>query len=93
MTERFGVGYINDQQLNRDAEGNFTLLLSKDAPDINAYVITVCRRIGFRFQRCLRHFGSTIYADRSLSEEATLAIEIWARNLLTPPSDQAIADV
>lgn len=37
MTPRRQIGYINDQQLNTDSEGNFTLLLTRQKPDLAAY--------------------------------------------------------
>ena len=94
MTERRGVGYINDQQLNRDAEGNFTLLLSKDAPDINAYGNNGVPANWIQIPNDASGILVRQYmADRSLSEQATLAIEILGQQpAYTPPSDQTIAD-
>lgn len=94
MTERRGVGYINDQQLNRDAEGNFTLLLSKDMPDINAYGNNGVPANWIQIPNDASGILVRQYmADRSLSEQATLAIEILGEQpAYAPPSDQTIAD-
>ena len=94
MTERRGVGYINDQQLNRDAEGNFTLLLSKDTPDINAYGNNGVPANWIQIPKDASGILVRQYmADRSLSEQATLAIEILGEQpAYAPPSDQTIAD-
>lgn len=93
MTPRRQVGYINDQELNVDSNGDFTLLLAKQPPDVDALGNTDTPANWIEIPSDASGILVRQYiANRDVEILPTLAIEVLGdKPTLTPPSDDEIA--
>ena len=94
MTPRRQVGYINDLELNVDEQGNFTLLLTKEQPDLDAYGNSAGPANWIQIPEDASGILVREYiADRSVEVLPTLSIEILGEKPpFVPPTDDDIAN-
>lgn len=94
MTPRRQVGYINDQNLTIDEQGNFTLVLAKQQPDLNAYANSAGPASWIEIPEDTSGILVRQYiADRSVERLPTLNIKVMGETpAFVPPSDQEIAN-
>lgn len=85
VEKRRQVAYLSDQTLTLDADGNFTILLSKTPPEEGADWVEIPEDASAVLVR-------QYIADRSAEELATLNIEVLGGNPpYRPPTDEAMA--
>ena len=94
MTPRRQVGYISDQQLTVDEQGNFTLILAKQQPDINAYGNSAGPANWIKIPEDSSGILTRQYiANRSVERLPTLNIDVFGETpAFTAPSDEEIAN-
>ena len=85
MTPRRQIGYISDQMLDVDENGNFTILLAQEKPDEPGNWIQIPADASGILVR--EYIG-----DREVEKLPTLHIEIMGAGVpFSPPSDQELA--
>jgi hypothetical protein len=85
MTPRRQVGYISDQMLDVDENGNFTILLAQEKPDEPGNWVQIPADASGILVR-------EYIADREVETLPTLQIEVMGdAPAFTPPSDQELA--
>jgi hypothetical protein len=83
------IGYLNERDLELDAEGNFTIWLTADKPDAPGSWIQTGPDAGVGTMLVRQYFG-----DRSAEEPATYTVEVVGRERfdpLPPSTDAEIA--